>query len=488
MRTKTRSKWGMALLAIALTFTTSFSKAQCDSTCTENNLITNGDFQAGNTGFSTDFDYSCTCIDFSVCVADEGRGKCNNPSTWFDDTWDHTFGDSTGLYLVVDGRASTDPDRIYFTNVSVTAGQTYTFSFWHLPRITSTSSYPTLQMVINGANVGSAVSATGDNWLQFCTDWTATSSGTIEISINQTNSGYSGNDFGIDDIYFGTCSEPCEVEAKWDVTAGRNCDYYFTDESSYGSSSTPVSWLWTFGDGTSSTEENPTHYYSSPGTYEVCLTVTAVNFETGECCIDTYCSKVEINCEPGSCTIEHYFKWTESCNACEIQFDGIIGYTNRNITAWFWDFGDGTTGTGEDPVHTFPGSGSYEVCVTVVGYNEDECCVETYCEEIQIECEKSSAKTSSAKIIVDHEANLAVYPNPLQDNTTISYEISGDSKVSIFIHDLQGREIARLVDNQMQDAGKYMIDVDASDLGSGIYLCTLRAGSTTKVEKLIIQK
>lgn len=49
------------------------------------------------------------------------------------------------------------------------------------------------------------------------------------------------------------------------------------------------SWLWSFGDGTYSQEQSPYHYFSGPGTYEVCLTVTGYN------CTDTYCQTIQIS-------------------------------------------------------------------------------------------------------------------------------------------------------------------------------------------------
>ncbi|MTK64044.1 MAG: PKD domain-containing protein, partial [Methanobacterium sp.] len=40
------------------------------------------------------------------------------------------------------------------------------------------------------------------------------------------------------------------------------------------SSNTPTSWLWDFGDGATSTDQNPVHVYNTPGTYTVTLTAT----------------------------------------------------------------------------------------------------------------------------------------------------------------------------------------------------------------------
>lgn len=58
-------------------------------------------------------------------------------------------------------------------------------------------------------------------------------------------------------------------------------------------------YLWDFGDGNTSTEAFPNHIYSTPGSYDVILTVYTKDKETGECCKKTYKMKVKaIECEP----------------------------------------------------------------------------------------------------------------------------------------------------------------------------------------------
>lgn len=61
--------------------------------------------------------------------------------------------------------------------------------------------------------------------------------------------------------------------------------YTFTDQSTGGA----VSWLWYFGDGNTSTQQNPTHIYTDAGTYHVCLVITAGTF-----CSDSICSDVVV--------------------------------------------------------------------------------------------------------------------------------------------------------------------------------------------------
>jgi hypothetical protein len=60
------------------------------------------------------------------------------------------------------------------------------------------------------------------------------------------------------------------------------------------------------------------------------------------------------------------------------------------------------------------------------------------------------------------------YPNPFNPATKINYDIPFDGKVSIAIYDMTGREVAKLV-NEIQPAGYYTIQFNASKMTSGVY-------------------
>jgi hypothetical protein len=67
------------------------------------------------------------------------------------------------------------------------------------------------------------------------------------------------------------------------------------------------------------------------------------------------------------------------------------------------------------------------------------------------------------------------YPNPFNPITKISYELPKDSKVSLIIYDILGKEIRRLVDNEFKQAGIYSIDFNEPSLASGVYFYRLIA-------------
>ncbi len=79
------------------------------------------------------------------------------------------------------------------------------------------------------------------------------------------------------------------------------------------------------------------------------------------------------------------------------------------------------------------------------------------------------------------------FPNPFNPATTITYSITTDVFVSIKIYDFIGREVNTLV-NETKPPGRYQVAFDASDLPSGTYFYTLRAGDFSNTRKMMLIK
>jgi PKD repeat protein len=125
----------------------------------------------------------------------------------------------------------------------------------------------------------------------------------------------------------------------------------FTDLSTGG----PTSWLWTFGDGSTSTVKSPSHSYAA-GVYDVSLRATNAS---------------------GSNTLSRSaFIQASAAVAPTADFSGTplagvaplaVTFTDLsagNPTAWSWSFGDGGTSTARNPSHTYMAAGSYSVSLT----------------------------------------------------------------------------------------------------------------------------
>ncbi|MBL0341053.1 MAG: PKD domain-containing protein [Bacteroidetes bacterium] len=115
-------------------------------------------------------------------------------------------------------------------------------------------------------------------------------------------------------------------------------------------STSATSYLWDFGDGTYSTQQDPSHIYNIPGTYTVTLISTS-----GAGCSDTLI-KVDYISVPGTFSD---FSLTSQTN-CLQTFAQFIDQS-INATSWFWNFGDGFTSTLQNPSHVYADTGSYTV-------------------------------------------------------------------------------------------------------------------------------
>jgi len=79
------------------------------------------------------------------------------------------------------------------------------------------------------------------------------------------------------------------------------------------------------------------------------------------------------------------------------------------------------------------------------------------------------------------------YPNPFNPTTTISYQLSAVSRVSLKIYDVLGREVATIVD-ACQNVGTHAVTFNAGKLPSGVYFYRLNAGGLSSVKKMVVLK
>jgi len=146
------------------------------------------------------------------------------------------------------------------------------------------------------------------------------------------------------------CTEPPVASFTMDKTkAAVDEPVQFTSKST----GEITSWSWDFGDGNTSTEQNPSHAYAEKGSYTASLTVsnkagshTATLAVTVLLPPDANFSTSEIRARSGS-TI----KFTDE--------------SSGDIDSWSWDFGDGGSSTEQNPSHTYNDAGTYTVSLTV---------------------------------------------------------------------------------------------------------------------------
>ena len=124
----------------------------------------------------------------------------------------------------------------------------------------------------------------------------------------------------------------------------------FTDTST----NSPTQWNWDFGDGTTSTEQNPEHVFSGEGTYSVTLVVT-----NGDGSSDPKSMNIKVNSVPTPPVVNFTAQQT---GPLTVQFNDA---SSNSPTQWNWDFGDGSTSTDANPAHSYAAAGTYTVNLTV---------------------------------------------------------------------------------------------------------------------------
>jgi len=90
--------------------------------------------------------------------------------------------------------------------------------------------------------------------------------------------------------------------------------------------------------------------------------------------------------------------------------------------------------------------------------------------------------------LLPHEFSLEQnYPNPFNPTTNISFSLAKYSKVTLAVYDVLGREVATLVDRQM-NRGFHQVTFDGSELSSGMYFIKLTSGDNAHVRKMVLMK
>ena len=299
-------------------------------------------------------------------------------------------------------------------------------------------------------------------------------------------------------------------------------------------SDSAISWMWTFGDGDTSTLQNPVHTYASSGTYLVCLIVT------NSCSSDTFCQSIIVICPTVSSGFGYAvnglsvsfsdlstgatsWEWTfgdgntsvlpnptndyasagtyqvclitsNGCNSdtsCQNitvcsplnaafsmqQTNNVVTFTDATGTAtsWQWTFGDGGTSSLQNPVYTYTANGIYEVCLIA----SDNCTSDTTCDSVTV----IGLGINAANL---QTFPFSIYPNPFSDVATVSFNIGTASLVTITLNDVEGRLLGTLIAENLA-AGNHSIVISKKNLPAGIYLLQLKEGSLSVVKRLVIE-
>jgi len=171
--------------------------------------------------------------------------------------------------------------------------------------------------------------------------------GTYTVALTATNA--SGSDGETKTNYITAGNAPVANFSGTPTIGAAPLAVSFTDTST----NSPTAWSWTFGDSNTSTVQNPSHTYSSTGSFTVALTATnAYGNNT-----NTKNNYITVGNAPVA-----NFSGTPTLGAAPLAVTFTDSSTNTP-TAWSWTFGDSSTSTAQSPSHTYA-AGTYTVSLT----------------------------------------------------------------------------------------------------------------------------
>jgi len=215
-----------------------------------------------------------------------------------------------------------------------------------------------------------------------------------------------------------------------------------------------------------------------------------------------------------------YIATDESGNSSTCSFDVIVGevleasytlngangltmfFQNTSIggLSYFWDFGDGTTSTLENPTHTFPSEGFYEVCLTIEGIcNTDEVCQDM---KAFFTNQGMTGQNANELIVANHSQqyedelleidtreqslDMIIYPNPSTGQSRLKVNLANKENVTINIINRLGKLINTT--SMKIDEGSSAVKLNTQDLISGVYYVQILTESSrvTEMKQLII--
>ncbi|MCB0526499.1 MAG: gliding motility-associated C-terminal domain-containing protein [Saprospiraceae bacterium] len=329
-----------------------------------NNVVMNGDFESGNTGFSSDYGYSPGDL-----VPEGLYDVLDNPMNdhpGFADCDDHTSG--AGQMMVVNGSGSPN-QNVWCQTVNITPNTQYVLSAWATSVVAASPAL--LQFSINGTPVGPIFSPGGTlcNWQQYFQTWDSGNNSSATICIVNQNTVLGGNDFALDDIVFApvcTVTDTVHVEVI-NITAFAApsvvtlpCDGAEVTLSGIGSSAGPeISYQWTTINGNiidGETTLTPT--VNAAGEYTLTVSYIAPD---GTVCEKTAIVNVILNPNPLSA-------WINPPNplGCGSGTTQLIGNSSQSgFSTYSWSTFDGNIISGaSQKIATVDQVGTYSLTVT----------------------------------------------------------------------------------------------------------------------------
>ncbi len=186
---------------------------------TGSNLLLNPSFTDGNVNFNSSYGYVAQAAN---ALVPEGKYGVGNDASQYHNQFTGTGRTGTGdNFMIVNGAANIQ--KVYSQTVSVLPNRYYTFSVYATS--VNPGSPAQLGFVINNESTSVVTTLNGTtNYVKLSDVWFSGESTTATFEIRDVNRAPGGNDFGLDDVYFGTCTKNLLVDSKTNPALPKNAD------------------------------------------------------------------------------------------------------------------------------------------------------------------------------------------------------------------------------------------------------------------------
>jgi PKD repeat protein len=266
----------------------------------------------------------------------------------------------------------------------------------------------------------------------------------------------------------------------------------FTDLST----NSPTSWLWDFGDGATSTEQNPLHEYTTPGVYSVSLTATN-DFGSGSTSKTDYITVQEL-----TQTLMYVNSITVTAQAAggpNRVGEAQVTILDQNMAPVAGALVSGSFNAPDNTVFTATTDASgaailqsnktrtppADWCFTVTDVSATGYVYDPSMNVVTTGCQSGAAAKTA--VLPEGYRLDQNFPNPFNPSTEIAFAIPEPMHVKLSVYNVVGQHVMTLVDGELP-AGDHQVSFDGSSVGSGIYLYRLEAGDVVSTKKMIMIK
>jgi PKD repeat protein len=261
---------------------------------------------------------------------------------------------------------------------------------------------------------------------------------------------------------FQVVGNPCSITADYSFTDNGGGNYSFLN----GSSGNVVNVQWNFGDGSTSSLQNPSHTFTANGYYVVVLTVTD-SLSLNGYCFDYEAKLVHVTGVNNSLNCNAGFSMIPDVNSNYVYvFNSSFG----NNLNYYWDFGDGSYSNEAYPNHNYTTAGPFNLCLYVY---DGSGCNSYYCDTIDVDGTVVRQFGFSINVTTPNSVGIndqtktsnqiSVFPNPGNGIYILNFkEFKSLKKYSVV--DMLGNIIL----TKTIDSEKTIIDI--SNFSAGIYI------------------